>query len=313
MELQQLRYFVAVAELRGFTKAAERCGVSQPSLSQQIQKLERELGEQLLDRFGRNIKLTEAGEAFYSRAVTVLDAVDEAKAAVRRNIDWQTTSISIGAIHTIAPYLLPEVVQRISLLFPQAQITVEERLTEQLFERLLAGELDVAIMALPIAEKRLHAEPLFTDELLAAMLATSPLASRPELTLADLSAEPFVLLDEMHCLGQQTLRICIDHDCAPVVSCRTAQLLTVQEMVALGLGVSLVPQLAARHDRDKRRLYRSLAGAQIAREIGMVWRPRYQPRKLVEAVLEEIRKIGAEHASRVNTPGDSLALAESVG
>lgn len=294
MELHQLRYFVAVAETSSFTKAAHRCGVSQPSLSQQIQKLEKELGEQVLDRFGRSIKLTDAGEAFYSRAVAILEAVDAAKDSVRTNRDWRATSISIGAIHTIAPYLLPSVVQRMSQVFPEAHVTLEERLTEQLIENLLAGEVDIALMALPISEKRLHCEPLFTDELLAAMPSSNRLAERDEVSLAELLREPFVLLDEMHCLGQQTLRICLDHVCSPVVSCRTAQLLTVQEMVALGQGVSLVPKMAAEGGSDSRIAYRSLRDEQISREIGMVWRPRYQLRKLVEAVLELLREIGSE-------------------
>ena len=110
MEITQLRYFVAVAELLSFTKAAERCHVSQPSLSQQIQKLEQELGLQLVDRLGRRVKLTDAGETFYERAAAIIDAVDDAKSCVQRADDWQRGAISVGAIHTIAPYLLPEVV-----------------------------------------------------------------------------------------------------------------------------------------------------------------------------------------------------------
>jgi len=292
MELHQLRYFVAVADLRGFTRAAERCGVTQPSLSQQIQKLERELGEPLLDRLGRKIKLTEAGESFYTRATAVLDAVHEAKASIHNDIDWRKASISLGAIHTVAPYLLPDVVKRLTRNFPMAQVTVEERLTEELIERCLAGELDVGIVALPVAEKRLRAERLFSEKLLAALPAGSPLARRKRLALADLSEEPFVLLDEMHCLGQQTLKLCSDHDCATIISCRTAQLLTVQEMVALGQGVSLVPEMAMRRDRDRRRVYRPLEDPPIVREIAMIWRPRYRPRKLVEEVLDLLRQMG---------------------
>jgi DNA-binding transcriptional LysR family regulator len=291
MEIHQLRYLVAVAELGSFTRAAERCGVSQPSLSQQIQKLEQDLGQPLLDRFGRTIRLTEAGQAFYERSAAILDAVDEAKACVHDGDDWRKGTVSIGAIHTVAPYFLPGIVQQFTRQFTEAQVAVEERLTETLVERCLAGDLDVGIVALPITEKRLRVEPLFKEQLLAALPAASSLATRKRLALEDVTREPFLLLDEMHCFGRQTLQLCAERDCVPTISCRTAQLLTVQEMVALGQGVSLVPEMASRLNRDRRCVYRSLSGAPIEREIAMIWRPRYRPRRLVEALLEMLREL----------------------
>jgi DNA-binding transcriptional LysR family regulator len=297
MEINQLRYFVAVAELLSFTKAAARCHVSQPSLSQQIQKLELDLGVQLLDRLGRRIKLTDAGEAFYDRATAALDAINDAKTCVQTSLDWQKGAITVGAIHTIAPYLLPDVVRRLTKRFPLAQVTVEEQLTEELVANCLAGELDVGIVALPIAEQRVRAESLFTEKLVAAVPTDSSLARNSRLTLDDVTSEPFVLLDDMHCLGRQTLQLCADRNCAPAVSCRTAQLLTVQELVALGQGVSLVPEMAANRNRDKRVVYRSLDGPPVEREIGMIWRPRYRPRRLVEAVLELLRDFGRKRVA----------------
>jgi LysR family hydrogen peroxide-inducible transcriptional activator len=294
MEINQLRYFVAVAELLSFTKAAARCHVSQPSLSQQIQKLELDLGVQLLDRLGRRIKLTDAGDVFYDRATVALDAIDDAKTCVQTSLDWQKGAITVGAIHTVAPYLLPDVVSRLTKRFPQAQVTVEEQLTEELLANCLAGELDVAIVALPIPEQRLRTEPMFSERLVAVVPARSALAKRKRLMLADVTSQPFVLLDDMHCLGAQTLQLCNDRNCAPAVSCRAAQLLTIQELVALGQGVSLVPEMAAQRDRDRRRVYRQLDGPPIEREIGMMWRPRFRPRKLVEAVLELLREFGRE-------------------
>jgi len=297
MEITQLRYFVAVAELLSFTKAAERCHVSQPSLSQQIQKLEQELGLQLVDRLGRRVKLTDAGETFYERAATIIDAVDDAKSCVQRGDDWQKGAISVGAIHTIAPYLLPEVVTRLTQRFPQAQVTVAEQLTEELIANCLAGELDVGIVALPIPEPRVKAERLFTDRLVAALPSGNALVKQKRIVLDDLTREPFVLLDDMHCLGRQTLQLCADRNCAPAVSCRTAQLLTVQEFVALGQGVSLVPEMAASRDQDERIKYRPFDGPPVEREIGMIWRPRYRPRPLVEAALSLLRDFGRERTS----------------
>jgi LysR family hydrogen peroxide-inducible transcriptional activator len=297
MEIHQLRYFVAVAELRSFTKAALRCAVSQPSLSQQIQKLERELGHPLVDRLGRKIKLTEAGEAFYERCTAILDAVEEARACVHDGEDWTRGTVSIGAIHTVAPYFLPEIVLRFTKKFPQAQVTVEERLTESLLERCLSGELEVGIVALPIEEKRVRVEPLFKEELLAAVPAGSPLARRKRLSLSEVTSGPFLLLDEMHCLGRHTLQLCTDRDCVPTISCRTAQLLTLQEMVALGQGVSLVPEMASRLDRNRRCEYRSLSGQPVEREIAMIWRPRFHQRKLVQALLDLVRELCQQRRS----------------
>jgi LysR family hydrogen peroxide-inducible transcriptional activator len=297
MEINQLRYFVAVAELLSFTKAAARCNVSQPSLSQQIQKLELGLGVQLLDRLGRRIKLTDAGDVFYERATAALDAINDAKTCVQTGLDWQKGAITVGAIHTVAPYLLPDVVSRLTKRFPEAQVTVEEQLTEELIANCLAGELDVGIVALPIAEQRVRAESLFTEKLVATLPANSQLAAAKRLTLRDVTSQPFVLLDDMHCLGRQTLQLCADRNCAPAVSCRTAQLLTVQELVALGQGVSLVPEMAANRNRDKRLVYRTLDGPPVEREIGMIWRPRYRPRRLVEAVLDLLRDFGRKRVA----------------
>jgi LysR family hydrogen peroxide-inducible transcriptional activator len=297
MEINQLRYFVAIAELLSFTKAAARCNVSQPSLSQQIQKLELDLGVQLLDRLGRRIKLTDAGDVFYERATAALDAINDARTCVQTGLDWQKGAITVGAIHTVAPYLLPDVVSRLTKRFPEAQVTVEEQLTEELIANCLAGELDVGIVALPIVEQRVRAESLFTEKLVATLPANSPLADAKRLTLRDVTSQPFVLLDDMHCLGRQTLQLCADRNCAPAVSCRTAQLLTVQELVALGQGVSLVPEMAANRNRDKRLVYRTLDGPPVEREIGMIWRPRYRPRRLVEAVLDLLRDFGRKRVA----------------
>jgi DNA-binding transcriptional LysR family regulator len=300
MEINQLRYFVAVAELLSFTKAAARCRVSQPSLSQQIQKLELDLGVQLLDRLGRRVKLTDAGDVFYERAAAALDAIDDAKTCVQTSLDWQKGAITIGAIHTVAPYLLPEVVSRLTKKFPDAQVMVEERLTDELIASCLAGELDVGLVALPIAEQRVRSDSLFTEKLVAAIPASSPLATRARITLDNLTNEPFVLLDDMHCLGRQTLQLCADRNCTPAVSCHTAQLLTLQELVALGQGVSLVPEMAASRGGDNRVVYRKLQGSPVEREIGMIWRPRYRPRRLVEAVLELLRDFGRKKRANVS-------------
>ncbi len=289
MELHQLRYFAAVAELGNFTRAAERCFVSQPSLSQQIIKLEHQLGCPLFERLGRTVKLTDAGHALYERAVRILSAVDEAAASVPTDADWTAAEVSVGAIMTVAPYLLPAVVGSFLKRFPKARITVREDFTAGIVRDCLTGELDVGIVALPIESDRLTIEPLFTEELLLALPPRHPLRNKKTLGSADIADQGFVLLKEVHCLGEQIVSYCRQRDCLPAVTCQTAQLSTVQEMVALGLGVSLVPEMAAHAERTKRLAYRSLGRDAPRRTLALIHhRDRYHGR-LSDCFVESLR------------------------
>jgi LysR family hydrogen peroxide-inducible transcriptional activator len=290
MELHQLRYFVAVADLESFTRAAERCLIAQPSLSQQIIKLEKELGQPLFERLGRCVRLTEAGRTLYEQAVPILAAVAEAK---RRVADASTEpggTVSVGAIPTIAPYLLPPLVCEFRRRFPLASVVINEDLTEHTLENCLRGELDVGVLAFPVTEPQLHAEPLFEEELLLALPAEHSLATKAEVTAQDLNGEAFILLSEMHCLGQQIVSFCNQESCTPHIACRSAQLLTIQQLVSVGHGVSLLPAMACALDDHPQRVYRHLAGTPPTRTLAMVWhRQRYQ-RPIVRQFIELVRE-----------------------
>lgn len=291
MEIHQLRYFVTVADLGNFTRAAEKCLVAQPSLSQQIIKLEKELGQPLLDRVGRKVRLTDAGRVLYDRAVTILAAVDDAKRHVTEESESGIGRVNVGAIPTVAPYLLPPVLKKFLKKFPQAEVVLHENLTEHVTQGCLEGSLDVGILALPVDSEQLVVEPLFTDELLLVMAAGHPFANRKRITMSDVSKEPFVLLSETHCLGEQIVSFCKQQTCLPRVSCHSAQLLTVQELVALGHGVSLVPKMAADMDSSRHRSYRSLSGKKPTRTLAMIWhKDRYQG-PLVGQFIELLRTI----------------------
>jgi LysR family transcriptional regulator, hydrogen peroxide-inducible genes activator len=270
MELHQLRYFVAVAQLENFTRAAQKCFVAQPSLSQQIIKLERECGGPLFDRTGRKVRLTDRGRNLFDRAIEILAAVDGAKRAM--SDDGDAGQITVGAIPTIAPYLLPPLLKRFLRDYPKTEVTVSENLTEYTIQACLEGDVDVGILALPVLEEQLAIEPLMTEELLLAMAVGHPLAAKRRVTMQDVSLERFVLLSETHCLGQQVISFCKGQQCQPAVSCRSAQLLTVQELVAAGHGVSLIPQMAVSSDRSQQTKYRSLTGERPSRTIAMIWR-----------------------------------------
>lgn len=293
MELHQLRYFVAVADLGNFTRAAERCLVAQPSLSQQIQKLERELGRPLFERLGRSVRLTEAGRMLYAHAVSILASVEDARRRVSE--ESGTGRVVVGAIPTVAPYLLPPLIQRFKQDCPEAEITVHEDLTEHVVQESLRGELDVAVVALPIDEERLHVESLFTEELLLAMPAGHPLVEKRRITMQDIDGEAFVLLNEVHCLGEQIVRFCRQQSCTPAISCRSAQLLTVQEFVALGHGLSLIPQMARATDRSDSRVYRSLADNKPERTLAMIWHKQRYQSPLVQQFIETLRGEAGRH------------------
>ena len=298
MELHQLRYFVAVADLGNFTRAAERCFVSQPSLSQQIIKLEKELGQPLFDRLGRSVRLTEPGRALYQRARAVLNALEDAKQSISDSGADGTGTIRLGVIPTIAPYFIPPLLQRFARRFPKAEIFVEENVTEIIIRDCLSGEIDLGVLALPIEEQQLCAEPLFTEELLLAVPKRHPLATKRRVTMRDIDQERFILLHETHCLAEQIISFCKARSCQPAISCASAQLLTVQELVALGHGISLVPKMAAVADRTNRCKYRSLAGTKPTRTVGFIrHKDRFQNRLMREFIALLRAEAAAKSAS----------------
>lgn len=269
MELHQLRYFVAVAETGGFVKAAQRCGVTQPSLSQQIRKLERELGVNLFDRSSRGAVPTEAGRALLPRAHRILADVREAMAGVKEDVDAGRGPLSIGAIPTMAPYLMPPVLSRFLRDHPECELTVREDLTERLIEAVIDHELDAAVMSTPVDHPALDVRVIGSEPLLVVAPAGSSLPER--LRVEDLTDEPAVVLHEVHCLGQQIADFCSTARLRRRIVCRSTQLPTVLSLVGLGLGISIVPEMAARQDGDASRVYRPLQ-ARPEREIAVVRR-----------------------------------------
>lgn len=256
MEIHQLRYFVAVAETGGFSRAAQACNVAQPSLSQQIIKLEKQLGSPLFDRLGRRIALTDAGRALLPRARAALASIEDARRAVCDDPEAASPTLRIGAIPTIAPYLIPQVIRAFKAEHPRVRIDFDEDVTDRLIKALLDAELDLAIMSAPIDEPQLRTETLDHEPLYLAAPADHPLAKRANLALKHLNDQPVIVLHEMHCLQGQVDALCRSYHVKPHVTCRTAQLHTVLELIARGVGVSLVPRMCALTHRDLRWTYR---------------------------------------------------------
>lgn len=292
MEVHQLRYFVAVAETGSFTRAAEREGVTQPTLSEQILRLESErhgVGRRLFDRIGRKVVLTDAGRELLWRAQSILAALSEAEQAVRDSTDGGR--LRVGAIPTIAPFLLPDAVKRFRSQFSAVQLHLTEDRTERLLEALLGGELDLGIMALPVRDDHLHVERLATEPLLMALPTDHRLASKREVRLADVLEEPFILLDDVHCFGDQVLSLCRRGGLEPKVVCRGEQIGTLLAMVAAKQGISVVPEMATVGDSSRDRIYRPMVKPAPTRTLCAVWhKQRYRPpsvRSFVDVLLDE--------------------------
>ena len=276
MEMHQLRYMVAVARSGNFSRAAEQCHVAQPSLSQQIQKLEDELGERLFDRLKPAARLTPAGEVFLRRAVRILEEVDAAKREATDARDLLRGVVTVGVLPTIAPYLLPGVMSEFVEKFPGVEIVVQEDTTARLLKLVFSCEIDFALVSLPIHDERLELRHLFSEELLVALPPGHGLTRKREVKPADLEGERFIVMREGHCLGDQVLNFCERHDVRPHISFRGAQLETIQAMVGAGLGISLIPAMALRSDRGDLPEYRSMQSPKPERKIVAVW-PRQRP------------------------------------
>jgi LysR family hydrogen peroxide-inducible transcriptional activator len=271
MELHQFRYFVAVAETGGFSKAAKRCYVTQPSLSQQIIKLEHELGQELFERLGRSVALTEAGRSLLPRARLILKEADGIKSGILEDVHSGIGSLSVGMIPTIAPYMLPGALGKFSGEYPKAHISVIENLTERLVKSLVNLEIDLAIMSLPIDSKLITTEPLFEDPLVLALTPGHPLCGLQDIRIRDLVNVPFIALDEEHCLGEQIDSFCYEKQINPEIICRTWNLSTIQHCVSFGSGVSLVPRMLVLTDRTDSCVYRTIKGQSPKRTVIAAW------------------------------------------
>jgi LysR family transcriptional regulator, hydrogen peroxide-inducible genes activator len=286
MELHQLRYFVAAATSGTFTRAADRCGVTQPTLSEQIQKLEANVGRQLFDRLGRRVVLTAAGEQFLPHAEGVLAAV---AAAERSVTDPQTETLRVGAIPTIAPFLLPAACRQFAETHPKVKLILREERTEHVVAAVAAGELDVGLMVLPVPDERLTAEALFVDPFRVVLPADHPLGEKTAVRLADLAAEPVLLLDAVHCFGEQVFSLCRRGGLEPNVVCSGEQLSTLLGLVSAGVGVSVVPEMAAMADTATDRIYRPFAAPVPTRKVCAVRHAqRYRP-PATDAFLDSVR------------------------
>ena len=293
MNLRDLRYLVALADEGHFGRAALRCHVSQPTLSAQVRKLEEYLGVPLVERQPRRVTLTEAGTRVVERARRLLLEADAIVELARSDRDPLAGSLKVALIPTVGPYLLPHVARRLRRDLPRLKLMLYEYQTEPLLEKLRAGEIDVGILALPVAQDGLDACVLYDEPFTVAVPAGHPLAARDRLKLEDLRGETLLLLEDGHCLRDQALEVCSRVRVHEDQDYRATSLETLRQMVAAGHGVTLMPQLAsASHGSTARGLaIKPFAKPAPARTIGAVWRKSTTRGQAIEALAGVIRTV----------------------
>jgi LysR family hydrogen peroxide-inducible transcriptional activator len=296
--LRQLRYLTALARHRHFGRAAADCAVTQPALSMQVRELEREIGAELVERRPGDVALTETGLDVAERAEQILaatrDLVDFA-----RHRDVLSGRLLLGIIPTLAPYILPRVLPQLAAKYPQLRLEVRETQTKLLLDELGRGELDAAMLALPVEGAEVETMALFDDAFLLAVPASDKIRGR--VGIEDVDQRRLILLEEGHCLRDQALAFCGAPRRDQSASLGATSLATVMQMVANGYGVTLLPQVAVDAEgRDKRVKLLRFNAPQPARSIGLAWRRTSPRKKDFEALGKIVRE--ALDLSKVRSP-----------
>ena len=296
MKLRDLEYLVAVDEERHFHKAAERCFVSQPTLSGQLKKLEDELGVMLVERTRRQVAMTDVGEAVAQQARKILTEVKAVREIVQSFGDPMAGELHVGLIPTLAPYLLPRIMPGIRSQYPKLKLWLHEYQTSVLLEQLRQAELDLLILALPVDTDEFSEMSLFNEPFQLAVPKDEELAQQSIITLAELGKREMLLLEEGHCLRGQALDVCFMAGATENVGFHASSLETLRHMVGEGMGITLMPQLAIpAHPSETNEIrYLPFTDPKPSRQIGMLYRKgSYREatflklRQLIEIEMEE--------------------------
>ena len=294
MTLTELRYLVAVARERHFGKAAEACFVSQPTLSVAIKKLEEELDVKLFERGSNEVTATPLGLEIVRQAQVVLEQVADLKEIARRGNDPVSGPLRLGVIYTIAPYLLPDLVQLSIARAPQMPLILQENFTVKLLEMLRAGEIDVAVLAEPFSDGGLATAALYDEPFQIAVPKKHPLARRKRISAEELKNETLLLLGTGHCFRDHVLEVCPEYagfsSNADGIrkSFEGSSLETIKYMVAAGMGVTVVPQLSVPAEPDRHIAYVPFADPVPTRRIVLAWRRSFTRYEAIAALRNAI-------------------------
>ncbi len=274
MNFRAIQYLVTLADVRHFSKAAEQCYVSQPTLSTQIRKLEEELGVQLVERSPRQVMLTPIGEEIVQRGRSILNDIEAMRSIARRSRDPDSGTLRLGIFPTLAPYLLPHVIPEIRRRFPRLTLRLFEEKTEDIIDMLERGSLDAALLAMPIPDDRLVCQALFEEPFVVAMPEQHPLASKAFIDLQDLEQQELLLLEDGHCLRDQALEVCHMTGAHEKLDFHATSMETLRQMVAANTGITLMPTLAIKPPvaPTENLVVRPFREPGPRRTIAMVWR-----------------------------------------
>jgi len=291
LKLKDLRYLVAVADTRHFGQAAAKCFVSQPTLSAQLRKLEQYLGVQLIERRPRRVTLTQAGEEIAQRARSMLESGDAIVTMALTRRDPLAGQLRLALLPTIGPYLLPRIALKIRKALPRLELMLYEHQTGPMLERLHRGEIDVGILALPVHVDGLVTRELYKEPFVAALPAEHRLAARARIRADDLQGETLLLLEDGHCLRDQALAVCSRSGAHEKQDFRATSIETLRQMVAAGVGVTLLPELASvgGYGATRGLIVRPFANPVPTRTIGAIWRKSTARAAAIEAVCDQIK------------------------
>ena len=309
MTLTELKYIVAVARAKHFGHAAESCFVAQPTLSVAIKKLEDELGVTLFERGGSEVSVTPVGAQIVAQAERVLEQTAAIKELAKQNKDPLAGPLRLGVIYTIGPYLLPPLVKNLIDNVPQMPLVLQENFTVKLLELLRQGELDAAIMALPLPDHGMLMQTLYDEPFVVAVPKAHPWAKRRDIPADDLKAETMLLLGSGHCFRDQVLEVCPEmaRFSSPGHGMQRtfegSSLETIRHMVASGIGVTVLPRASVRDMEDPNGMLSFVPFSPPApsRRVVIVWRKSFTRRAAIEAVCNAV--------AQCELPGvDMLAL-----
>ena len=313
MTLTELKYIVAVARAKHFGHAAESCFVAQPTLSVAIKKLEDELGVTLFERGGSEVSVTPVGAQIVAQAERVLEQTAAIKELAKQNKDPLAGPLRLGVIYTIGPYLLPPLVKNLIDNVPQMPLVLQENFTVKLLELLRQGELDAAIMALPLPDHGMMMQTLYDEPFVVATPRTHPWAKRREIPADDLKAETMLLLGSGHCFRDQVLEVCPEmaRFSSPGNGMQRtfegSSLETIRHMVASGIGLTVLPRASVRDMEDPNGMlsFVPFANPAPSRRVVIVWRKSFTRRAAIEAVCNAV--------AQCDLPGvDMLALEKAA-
>ncbi len=297
ISLKQLKYFDAVARSGHFGKAAAHCAISQPALSMQVQELERFLGVQLLERSRNGVILTEGGKEIAQRAARVLADVRDIVDAARRQGDVLSGPLALGVIPSLAPYILPRLLPKIRDGFPDLDLHIRETQTQSLVGELVDGELDLLLLALPVEHPDVETIRLFDDRFLLAIATSHRMSNHVRATPDLLEGDRLLLLEEGHCMRDQALAFCNLRQIENINTFGASSLSTLVQMVANGLGMTLLPEIAVPLETRHGDIHlMRFADPEPQRVIGLAWR-RSSPRKRHFVELGEMITAAANGAS----------------